>query len=333
MNNTAFKQDDRANNAYTWAISQLGLSEAEFCPASTDASFRRYFRLTGTGRSWIVMDAPPHVEKCTQFLRVGALMREAGIHVPEVMAMDLKRGYLLLSDLGNCTYLEMLDPDNADTLYHDAICALIGWQGSTRQGELPDYTEQLLREELSLFPRWYLECHLGIALDSEDRAQLSMVFEQLIKAAMAQPHVFVHRDYMPRNLMLSDPNPGVLDFQDAVYGPIAYDPICLFKDAFISWPEERVIGWLAKYHAAARVAALPVGEWRSFRRDCDWIGLHRHLKVLGIFARIFYRDGKSKYLADTPRFIGYVTDVLPRYQEFGPLRSLFSRHVLPRLGA
>lgn len=333
MTDSAAASDPRAHQARHWAQQALGLSATAFAPASADASFRRYFRLRDGARSWIVMDAPPAQEDCRPFLRVAALMRDAGLHVPTVLAQDLQQGYLLLDDLGDRTYLDGLDDGNADALFADAIAALVAWQAASRPGVLPEYDAPTLRRELQLFPEWYLLRHLGVALTADERAVLEAQFELLVQAALAQPRVFVHRDYMPRNLMLSTPNPGVLDFQDALYGPLAYDPICLFKDAFLSWPAARVDGWLRQYHAAAVAAGLPVPAWPQFRRDCDWIGLQRHLKVLGIFARICHRDGKPKYLGDTPRFVGYVTDVLPRYPLLAPLAALFRRHVLPRLAA
>ena len=323
--------DARAEQAYRWALPALGLADASFAPASADASFRRYFRIRDQGRSWIVMDAPPAQEDCRPFLKVGSLMAEAGLNVPKVLAQDLEQGFLLLNDLGTQTYLDVLTEANADALFAPAIEALIAWQRASRPGLLPEYDRALLERELALFPDWYLARHLGIRLEGDDLAAWTTVCEQLIESALAQPRVFVHRDYMPRNLMLSTPNPGVLDHQDAVYGPIAYDPICLFKDAFLSWPEARVEAWLQLYHARALAAGLPLPDWDRFARDADWIGLQRHLKVLGIFARINYRDGKPKYLADTPRFLRYVMSAATRHEALAPLAELFTRRVLPRL--
>ncbi len=282
------------------------------------------------------MDAPPEREDCRPFLKVGALLLDAGVNVPQVVAQDLDQGFLLLTDLGRQTYLDVINEANADALFAPAIAALIRWQRASKPGVLPDYDAALLARELALFPDWYLARHLGIRLSGADLADWNTVCERLIAAALAQPKVYVHRDYMPRNLMLSAPAPdvqvGVLDHQDAVHGPIAYDPICLFKDAFLSWPEARVDGWLRQYHAAGSAAGLPLSpDYAAFRRDADWIGAQRHLKVLGIFARINYRDGKPKYLADTPRFIRYVIDVARRYPELAPLAGLFERLVLPRV--
>lgn len=323
--------DARAQAVYRWACAQLGLSGAEFAPASADASFRRYFRLTAGGRTWIVMDAPPPQEDCRPFVRVARLLRAAGVHAPEVLGQDLADGFLLLTDLGTQTYLEVLDEDNADLLFADAVAALIRWQRASRPDVLPPYDEALLRRELALFPDWYLARHLGLRLEGAARLAWDAVCDRLVAAALAQPRVYVHRDYMPRNLMRATPNPGVLDFQDAVYGPLAYDPICLFKDAFLSWPETRVADWLRDYWERARAAGLPVSTLARFLRDADWIGVQRHLKVLGIFARLNERDGKPRYLADTPRFVRYVVEAASRYAELEPLLRLFEKHVLPKV--
>ncbi len=324
--------DPRATRAYAWACGVLDLAQASFAPASADASFRRYFRIRAGAQSWIVMDAPPEQEDCRPFVRIAGLLQGAGVHVPAILAQDLDHGFLLLSDLGTQTLLDVIDDGNADALFGDAIDALIVWQRASRPQVLPPYDEILLRRELNLFPEWYLGRHLGVVLNDAERDALESLFQQLVDAALAQPAVYVHRDYMLRNLMLSRPNPGVLDFQDAVYGPLAYDPISLFKDAFLSWPASRVEWGLRTYHARAEVAGLPVPPWPQFRRDCDWIGLQRHLKILGIFARLTLRDGKPRYLADTPRFVRYVMEVLPDHAELEPLAELFERHVLPRLG-
>ncbi len=328
-----YASDPRAQQARHWAQSALRLQHAEFSAASADASFRRYFRVRDSAdaaRSWIVMDAPPAREDVRPFIAVAELMQTAGVHVPQVVARDLENGFLLLSDLGVNTYLDILSEHNADALFEDAIAALVAWQRASRPGVLPPYDAALLQRELNLFPDWYLTKHLGVQLDAADRAALDAVFATLIANALQQPQVFVHRDYMPRNLMASIPNPGVLDFQDAAYGPLAYDAICLFKDAFLSWPPECVEAWLLRYHRMAAAAGVAVPDWLEFRRDCDWIGLHRHLKVLGIFARINYRDGKPKYHADTPRFVRYVMEVAPQYPQLQALAALFEKYVLPR---
>lgn len=302
------------------------VAPAETCsiePASADASFRRYFRVTLDGRTRIVMDAPPPQEDCRPFVHVAGLLKAAGVHAPEVLAQDLERGFLLLTDLGSKTYLDVLDGDNAAALFGDAIAALVKWQLATRPGELPPYDEALLRRELALYPDWYVARHLRRTLTPAQQETLQAMFTLIVRSNLAQPTVFVHRDYMPRNLMLSDPNPGVLDFQDAVVGPISYDIASLMRDAFLSWEEERVIDWTVRYWERARRAGLPVpADFGEFYRDFEWMGLQRHLKVLGIFARINYRDGKPKYLADTPRFVGYVREVAGRYAALKPLLRL-----------
>jgi aminoglycoside/choline kinase family phosphotransferase len=272
------------------------------------------------------MDAPPEHEDCRPFIKVAALLRAAGLHAPEVLAQDLERGFLLLTDLGTTTYLAALDDANADRLFGDATDALVRWQLATRPDALPPYDEPLLRRELELFPEWYVGRHLGATLAANERADLTGVFDAIIASNLAQPQVFVHRDYMPRNLMVTTPNPGILDFQDAVCGPITYDVVCLFKDAFVSWDEERVLDWTIRYWEKARRAGLPVdAQFAAFHQACEWMGLQRHLKVLGIFARIRHRDGKPGYVEDTPRFLGYARPVAQRYRALAPLARLLDR--------
>lgn len=316
--------DARAEAARRWALERLGLSGAQFAPASADASFRRYFRIEDGARSWIVMDAPPEREDPGPFVMVAGLMQAAGLNVPRILAGDRAQGLLLLSDLGRQTYLQAINADNADALMADAIDALIRWQRASRPGVLPVYDEALLQRELDLFAEWYVGRALGRSLDAGQRASLDEAGRLLLDAALAQPRVWVHRDYMPRNLMLTEPNPGILDFQDAVEGPISYDLVCLMRDAFLSWPAERIDGWMRQYWDRARGAGLPVGDdFAAFRRAADWMGVQRHLKVIGIFARICHRDGKPHYLADVPRFVGYVREIAARYPELTPLLRLF----------
>jgi aminoglycoside/choline kinase family phosphotransferase len=255
------------------------------------------------------MDAPPDKEDCRPFVRVARMLADAGVHAPEVLAQDLEQGFLLLSDLGMRTYLGELNAHNAAQLFADATDALLRWQLATRAGELPPYDEALLRREMNLFPEWYVERHLKKTLSGPQKQSLESIFALLVQSALAQPVVYVHRDYMPRNLMVCDPNPGVLDFQDAVLGPITYDMVSLTRDAFLSWEEERVLDWSARYWEKAKRARLPVAaDFAEFWRAFEWMGLQRHLKVLGIFARINYRDGKPKYLTDTPRFLRYARE-------------------------
>lgn len=309
-----------------WLRDVLGSRDFALQPASEDASFRRYLRVHFEGGTRILMDAPPDKEDSEPFVKVAALLSEAGVHAPAILAQDLGQGLLLLSDLGTRTYLDVLDPANADTLFEDALEALLRWQQATRAHVLPPYDEALLRRELMLFPQWYLERHIQIRLSDAERETLEGVFSLILERTLAQPKVFVHRDYMPRNLMLSAPNPGVIDFQDAVLGPVSYDVISLFKDAFVSWEAERVEHWTRRYWEKATACGLPVPvSFREFQDDLDWMGLQRHLKVLGIFARIHYRDGKPRYLADTPRFLGYVRDAAQRHTELTPLLHLLDR--------
>ncbi len=316
--------DSRLSALERWLAAQFRDTPLTLAPASADASFRRYFRARlGDGRSFVAMDAPPGKEDCAPFVRIAHLLREAGVNAPEVLAQDLAQGFLLLSDLGGTSYLEALDADNAAALYGDATDALLRWQLATRAGALPPYDEALLRGEMGLFPEWFLGRHLSVTLSSEQKESLHQIFATLIASALAQPRVYVHRDYMPRNLMLAEPNPGVLDFQDAVEGPITYDVASLLRDAFISWDEERVLDWSVRYWEKARKARLPVAaDFSEFWRAFEWMGLQRHLKVLGIFARLGYRDGKPKYVADTPRFLRYARAVAERYAALAPLARL-----------
>lgn len=301
-------------------------------PASSDASFRRYFRWEAEGRSLVVMDAPPPQEDCRPFVKMAGLLAEAGLNAPQILAEDLERGFLLLSDLGRQTYLDVIDDRNADALFGDAIQALIALQQLPVSLPLPAYDEALLRRELQLFPEWYVQRHLGHGFSSAEQQVWERTCRLLIDSALQQPTVLVHRDYMPRNLMLSTPNPGVLDFQDAVIGPVTYDITSLFKDAFLSWPEERVQGWLRHYWEAARAANIPVQDsFADFRHASDLMGLQRHLKIIGIFARICHRDGKPRYLADVPRFFAYIEEVTARRPELAELRALLQG--LPQVSA
>jgi N-acetylmuramate 1-kinase len=320
--------DVRRDAAQAWAATQLGSERRgasfSFTPASADASFRRYWRATlEDGRTYVVMDAPPEREDCRPFVRVAGMLHEAGLNAPRVLAQDLDQGFLLLTDLGTRTYLEALNPANAAALFTDATDALLRWQLASRPGELPPYDEALLKREMNLFPEWYIGKHLQKSLSTSQGETLEKIFALLVQSALAQPVVYVHRDYMPRNLMVCEPNPGVLDFQDAVLGPITYDMVSLVRDAFISWNEEQVLDWSARYWEKAKRAGLPVpADFAEFWRAFEWMGLQRHLKVLGIFARINYRDGKPKYLADTPRFLGYARATAQRYAALSPLLRL-----------
>jgi aminoglycoside/choline kinase family phosphotransferase len=304
-----------------WVAEQLPGAQFSLEPASEDASFRRYWRARlAEGGSYVVMDAPPDKEDCRPFVHVAGLLRAAGVNAPQIFAQDLASGFLLLGDLGNTTYLQAINAHNATALFADATDSLIRWQLATRAGELPPYDEALLRREMNLFPEWYLGKHLQKKVQADS---LETIFALLVKSALAQPTVYVHRDYMPRNLMVSEPNPGVLDFQDAVLGPITYDVVSLFRDAFVSWEEEQMLDWTVRYWEKAKRAKLPVhADFADFWQAFEWMGLQRHLKVLGIFARINYRDGKPKYLSDTPRFLAYARGVTKRYAALAPLGRL-----------
>jgi len=324
MIHAAIAHDDRRDALQAWLTQELKGARFSLAPASEDASFRRYFRAAlEDGRSFIAMDAPPGKEDCRPFVHVASLLRDAGVNAPQVHAQDLAQGFLLLSDLGTTTYLQALNDSTAPRLFADATDALIRFQLASRAGELPPYDDALLRRELQLFPDWFLAKHLRLSLGEDEKNILEKTFDVLVKSALAQPTAYVHRDYIPRNLMVCEPNPGVLDFQDAVMGPITYDIVCLLRDAFISWPEERVLDWAVRYWEKAKKAGLPVGaDFGEFWRALEWMGLQRHLKVMGIFARLNYRDGKPKYLADTPRFLGYARPVVKRYRELAPLARL-----------
>ncbi len=372
-----------------WLKGQFPGSAFDLAPASADASFRRYFRATFPGRSLIVMDAPPQHENCRPFLHVAKLFEDAGAHVPYVYAQDLEQGFLLLSDLGNTTYLQALRADNAQELYAAATDALIRIQLASRENELPPYDETLLMREMRLFPEWYIGKHLQVALDEKQIATLESIFRRIIQSNLTQPRVYVHRDYHSRNLMhiesplansldettshsTKSPNygdqvagyrlpktaakslvtpqagertnekwgkqaireadarksnflssPGILDFQDAVYGPITYDLASLFKDAYIRWEEAEVLDWLIRYWEKARKAGLAVHEdFSAFYRDYEWMGVQRHLKILGIFARLYHRDGKEGYLKDLPLVMDYLHRACERYIDLKPLLNL-----------
>ena len=296
--------------------------------ASSDASFRRYFRVDcAAGTTAIVMDAPPPHEDVRPFVQVAQLFAGCGVSVPQVLAQDVTNGFLLLSDLGSTTYLHQLNPDSANTLYLDAINALVQIQQHSRPHVLPDYDRTLLERELQLFPDWYIARHLGVALSQAQRAALDGVFAALLANNLAQPQVYVHRDYHARNLMVlpsasdgAPGNPGILDFQDAVYGPITYDLVSLLRDAYIEWDEERVLDWTIRYWERARRAGLPVNpDIDAFYRDFEFMGLQRHLKILGIFARLYHRDGKDAYLKDLPLVLQYARKTAGRYKVLSPL--------------
>jgi aminoglycoside/choline kinase family phosphotransferase len=319
-----------------WARTTLADAAITLQRASTDAGFRSYWRTCGqvsspAAASMIVMESPPDKEDVRPWLRIRDLLESGGVRVPHVLARDIDNGFLLLEDLGINTYLQVLDDANADAMFDAAVAQLLKLQAIAPPAVLPVYDEALLSRELRLFDEWFLGRDLGVTLDCGELEALELVYRRLIDAALAQPQVLVHRDFMPRNLMPVADGPAVLDFQDAVRGPIAYDALSLFKDAFLSWPQPRVDAWLDRYHARALDAGLPVPPLVRFRRDADWIGVQRHLKVLGIFARLKHRDHKPKYLTDAPRFLAYLDGVLPRHPELQPLLAILDRHVRPAL--
>ena len=325
--------DSRLLALHGWLSAQFGERAFTLAPASEDASFRRYFRVSFVDgqRSLIAMDAPPGKEDCRPFLNVARLFGAAGAHVPAVEATNLDAGFLLLEDLGGTTYLDELEAcaaqtGRADELYLSAIDTLVLIQRASAENELPPYDEALLRRELGLFPEWYVARQLRASLAPKDAGILAAAFDLIVANNLAQPRVHVHRDYHSRNLMVCDRLPGVIDFQDAVRGPITYDLASLLKDAYIRWEEERVIDWCVRYWERARKAGLPVStDFHDFYRDFEWMGVQRHLKVAGIFARLCHRDGKERYLADLPLVLDYLRRACSRYRQLGPLADLLER--------
>ncbi len=328
------QQDSRFNEMLHWfeslqeqiagGLDLSQLSDGAFSAIGSDASFRRYFRWQKQRNSLVIMDAPPERENCRPFVAVANLLQQAGLNVPQVLAQDLERGFLLLSDLGQKTWLETINEQNADDYFSLAIDLLIRLQQITPPADMmANYDAALLRRELDLFVDWYVKCELGMELNQQQRQYWEDSCAFLLQAALQQNKVLVHRDYMPRNLMQSTPNPGLLDFQDAVIGPVSYDITSLFKDAFISWSQARIDGWIEQYWRKAQACGIAVPETLAdFYRDCDLMGVQRHLKVIGIFARICHRDGKPKYLQDVPRFFNYLVAILPKYPELAPLSLL-----------
>ncbi|GGD90601.1 aminoglycoside phosphotransferase family protein [Caballeronia grimmiae] len=325
---THIPADTRLDQLRSWLqtfADRYRLDTATLAPASADASFRRYFRLASQsehGDTLIAVDAPPP-EKCREFVQVASLLEAASVHVPKILEADFDAGFMLVTDLGTATYISALDEKNARPLMRAAIDALIRFQQTAREGVLPPFDEAFLRREMELMPEWFIGRHLGREVTADERKTLDDTFTLLVQSALAQPQTFMLRDFMPRNLMVCEPNPGVLDFQDAVYGPITYDMASLVRDAFISWDEEFQLDCIAYYWERAKKAGLPVDpDFGEFYRQLEWMGLQRHIKIIGLFARIHYRDGKPRYLADLPRFIGYARKVAERYAPLWPLARL-----------
>jgi aminoglycoside/choline kinase family phosphotransferase len=316
---------DRKRQLEQWLGAVLTEKAFTLSVASADASFRRYFRVHLQDKTLIAMDAPPKQESCTSFIDIAKLFLDCGLHVPEVIVQDMEQGFLLLSDLGDDTYLSQLNKDTAQPLYGDATNALITLQLASKPNVLPAYDAALLMREMQLFPEWYLAKHLNVNLDAAQQSVLDKTFTILTQNILCQTQVYVHRDYHSRNLMVCENNPGILDFQDAVYGPITYDLVSLLKDAYISWEEADMMDWVVRYWDAARKAGLLVpSDFSEFYRDFEWMGAQRHIKVLGIFARLSHRDGKDAYLKDMPLVMDYLRRVCGRYLELRPMLKLLN---------
>lgn len=325
----------QAIHGWLGQISSPALQLASLRPASADASFRRYFRIDADdGKSYIVMDAPQPAEDVRPFIRIAELFAQINLTVPQVLAQDTEQGFLLLTDLGTTTYFDAFkqnlgldsvpDPQRAHPLYMDAIAALVQLQSQSQPDVLPEYDRAFLLRELMIFPEWYLTKHRGATLTDEQNSSLQKVFDALLANIVAQPQVYVHRDYHSRNLMLLEQgNPGILDFQGALYGPLTYDLVSLLRDAYVLWDEDQVLDWAIRYWEQARRAGLPISpEFDSFYRDFEFMGLQRHLKILGIFARLAHRDGKEAYLNDIPLVMSYVRKTAQRYNILIPLLRL-----------
>lgn len=322
---------ERMKRLRDWLDRALETREYDFEPASEDASFRCYYRVRTSGDTFIVMDAPPEVEDCGPFLDVTARLRDCGVNVPEVYASDLKHGFLLLGDLGTELYLQHLDGETSDALYTDAIDALLLIQEKAPVQDLPDYDETLLRAEMNLFRDWLLAEHLGLQLNAEEQLQFDAVCRLLADTALDQPQVFVHRDYHSRNLIVHERNPGIIDYQDAVLGPVTYDLVSLLKDCYIKWPKEKIVEWQRYFYERCRLEPVRRMQVSEFHRCFDFMGVQRHLKASGIFARLYHRDGKAGFLSDVPRTLSYITDLEGRYPGLEFLIAYIRTRVLPGL--
>jgi aminoglycoside/choline kinase family phosphotransferase len=333
----ARRDDPRLDILRHWLEADLGWHDLELAPASADASFRRYFRVGGRGHDTVIaMDAPPDKEDVEPYLKVAGMLAGIGVHAPRVLRRNAIDGFLLLTDLGSATYLaELADPARADALYADAIRALVKIQagGEQHARRLPPYDERLLRFEMSLFTDWLVGRHLALELSPTESALLATAFDALVANALAQPRVFVHRDYHSRNLMVCPAdNPGILDFQDAVRGPLSYDLVSLLRDCYVQWPQERVLGWALGYRRQAQAVGLPAGDDEAqFLRWFDLMGIQRHLKASGIFARLWHRDGKPGYLPDVPRTLGYIVAACAHHADLAALGALVGERVLPAM--
>lgn len=317
------KQDVRVERLQAWLSTVLSVPLVSFSPASADASFRRYFRVQTAMQSLIAMDAPPPQEDCAPFVRVAGLF--AAVNVPKIHAQNLDEGFLLLDDFGVYTYLRAVQeaPLAAHGLYVEALESLVQLQASSQPDTLPRYDAALLQREMDLFPSWYINQHLGKRWSQAQQETWEKTCAVILANNLSQPCVYVHRDFHSRNLMVTTGAPGILDFQDAVYGPITYDLVSLLKDAYISWDEAQILDWAIRYWERAKAADLPVAvEFADFFRDFEWMGVQRHLKVLGIFARLYHRDGKAAYLNDMPLVLYYLRQACQRYEALHPLLHL-----------
>ena len=319
-------EDSRQEQLRDWVCQTLQDAELELRQVAGDASFRRYFRVHGADRTWIAMDAPPENEPLQTFLAVNAHLQKADVHVPDIQVENETDGFLLLEDLGDTQYLPSLNEESADSLYGDALDALLRIQ-ALPQGPLPPYDAKQLRLELDRFTDWYLGRHLGWELSHEDQLMVETAWQLLINCALEQPCVAVHRDYHSRNLMVTEPNPGIIDHQDAMWGPVTYDLVSLLRDCYIAWPDERVRGWVEQYRQRAiQQGILDEGvDSERFMEWFDWMGVQRHLKAVGIFARLCHRDDKPSFLDDVPRVLRYVQDVCAKYPPLQPLSDLVAR--------
>ncbi len=345
---------ERIEQLKQWLHQQPGLESFSFDPASSDASFRRYFRICTDNDSFIAMDAPPEQEDCQPFVTIATALAKTGLNVPQILAQDLEQGFLLLTDLGTTLYLDILNEENAERLYSEAINALITLQNSGPQEDLPHYNRELLMSEMALFRDWLIGKQLNLALTDDEQKMLNTLFKMLADNALEQPQTYVHRDFHSRNLMVTPPpNPGIIDFQDAVVGPITYDLVSLFRDCYIKWPAEQVKAWALTYYQQASQAGLldemfdHPADWRlnalmrpankidkpqaRFLRWFDMMGVQRHLKASGIFARLNQRDGKPAYMKDIPLTLSYIVEVTPGYEELQGLQRLIVTRVLPAL--
>lgn len=322
---------NRLNALTNWLQTHLDILAPELVPVTNDASFRRYFRVRVNGISHIVMDAPPNKEDCTPFIDVAQRLQASGLNAPRIIASDLEQGFLLLTDLGSQLYLSVLDEARVESLYGDALEALIIMQTRTSRNGLPLYDHHLLHQEMNLFTNWLVGQHLNLFLSESQQARLETIFELLSTSALAQPQVFVHRDYHSRNLMVvPHHNPGILDFQDAVQGPVTYDLVSLLRDCYIAWPREQVNRWAKYYYTRMQpLGSLNGISETQFLRGFDWMGIQRHLKASGIFARLYHRDGKTNYLKDIPRTLNYIVEVGADYSELAFLHQFVKQQVLP----